>query len=202
MKKEVWPLGDVDNKGGMFGEQSFFLTKWRIIRQNPFLSFVCKVSKSNSRELKKDCFAYFFMLFTLFLSCLYLFNIDNFPDLKASFFSLSLFLQNFRISLLNQGLSSGRTKTFLEGMEADTRFRKVVVKQEQASSILPEERKSQLEESILALNNSKSAFLYKFVQKLALHHREKTKIYKLHYDHSFLADLAGHLHLKSSCRLV
>ena len=76
-------------------------------------------------------------------------------------FNLSLLRQNFLISLLNQGLSSGRIRTLRDGMQDLTSSEKVEVNESHASSTLRADKKSQFTDNVLRPNISKLAVLYK-----------------------------------------
>ena len=99
-----------------------------------------------------------FMLFILFLICLYLFKTGKLPVFETIDFNLSLWQQNFLISLLNKGLSSGRIKTLRDGMKDVTSSKKVEVNESHASSTLPADENAQFTDTILRPSVSKLAF--------------------------------------------
>ncbi len=87
--------------------------------------------------LKNASFECFFMLLTLFLNSLYLFQSSVCLVLVALCFTLSRCRDVFLISELYHGLSFGRIVTILVGIHVFARLRNFVINKDVALSIFP-----------------------------------------------------------------
>ena len=117
-KKASSPFFYVTFKGGIFSQFLFvFINCFSNFQYS--LGFVILLSLIESSILLKYCsLAYFFKLLTLFLKCLYFVQLSDVWVRTAFVRCLFRFRKLSLISELNQGLSSGRKVTSLEGIHS------------------------------------------------------------------------------------